>query len=237
MGEEKKKLQTTKSMEWQCWSCRMCLPLAGYDDSKPNTVNSDQQKLCITQGFWRTCLACKANPSESHTSRSVEAESRQRRTCQGFCGLSRDQSYFTEGAAKCNSCRLWESLQWGMCTECNSIKKYSLMGRIDFTKQTGLCYRCAPQLQLVTCTVCRRERPAADFQGTVTTLRQQYHRRCNDCRRCTACGIFYENARSMVSDAPLCTRCNTKHHCKICDRKLSLRDFPESQLHNKGDPL
>ena len=108
-------------MEWQCWSCRMCLPLAGYDDSKPNTVNSDQQKLCITQGFWRTCLACKANPSESHTSRSVEADSRKRRTCQGFCGLSRDQSYFTEGAAKCNSCRLWESLQWGMCTECNSL--------------------------------------------------------------------------------------------------------------------
>ena len=105
----------------------MCLPLAGYDDSKPNTVNSDQQKLCITQGFWRTCLACKANPSESHTSRSVEADSRKCRKCQGFCGLSCDQSYFTEGAAKCNSCRLWESLQWGMCTECNSIKKYSLM--------------------------------------------------------------------------------------------------------------
>ena len=127
-------------MEWQCWSCRMCLPLAGYDDSKPNTVNSDQQKLCITQGFWRTCLACKANPSESHTSRSVDADSRQRRTCQGFCDLSRDQSHFTEGAAKCNSCRLWESLQWGMCTECNSIKKYSLMGRIDLNRPVlSLC--------------------------------------------------------------------------------------------------
>ena len=99
-----------------------------------------------------------------------------------------------------------------------------------------MCHHCAPDLQLVKCTVCSRERPAAEFRGSVAALLQQSHRRCNDCRRCSACSTFYENARSMISDSRLCTRCNTKHHCKICGKIYPSKDFPDSQLHHKGDP-
>ena len=40
----------------------------------------------------------------------------------------------------------------------------------------------------------------------------------------------------MISDSRLCTKCNTKHNCNICGKIYPSKDFPDSQLHNKGDP-
>ena len=121
----------------------------------------------------------------------------------------------------------------GRCTECNTCKKYGEMGRIDFATETGVCFVCVPELQLVICTVCRRERPATEFRGSITVLLQQYHRRCNDCRHCDECGAFFENASFMVSDKKLCTRCNTKHHCKICKKQLPVKDFQKVNFTTK----
>ena len=157
--EDKKKLQRTQGMEWHCWSCGTCLPLAGYFDTKTCTQNNDLQKQCITQGFWRRCLACKDMPHESYTGTPIDSDSINHRRCQGYCGLLQDLTHFTEDAQKCNSCKLWETLHMGRCTECNTCKKYGEMGRIDFATETGVRFVCVPELQLVICTVRRRERP------------------------------------------------------------------------------
>ena len=150
------------------------------------TRRHDMEKRCTTQGHWRRCLACKGTPSENDYSTCyrrtlVDLDSSDRRRCEGICGLKREQTCFVEGASKCNACKLWETLHVCMCAECHSIKKYSQMGKFDHHNNKGTCYGCAPELQLVKCTVCSEERPARDFRGTYPALLKEYHRRCNKC--------------------------------------------------------
>ena len=93
--EEKKKMQRALGMRWKCFACGLSFDAENYSDSAAEITNDDAQNLCITQGHWRRCNACRtAPPSEE----DVVLQ------CRGLCEQRRSRVHFTEGASVCNAC-------------------------------------------------------------------------------------------------------------------------------------
>ena len=139
------------------------LPGSGFQDCKDQDKSNNIERPCTIEAYWRHCRACKVQVSKRRASRSVTLETARVRRCEGHCVLQRDLIYFEGDSLKCNACKLWETFQLYVCTSCNGLKRNNEMGSLDLNSNTGSCYRCRPDLQLVACTVCNREQPAISF--------------------------------------------------------------------------
>ena len=196
--ETEKKLQRSEGMQWRCCMCGHVLPARGYGDASTLTLNAKLEELCITQGHWRRCQACAEVPSvEDHV--LVE--------CAGPCKQQRERFYFEEDSLTCKACIFPQRLRMYVCSQCQNVKRYEQIGVSGAEASKHVCYKCAPERQLLACTICLEKRPATEFKGDITTLRKETIRRCNGCRTCKGCGIRHENASKMQWNSAFCCIC------------------------------
>ena len=95
------------------------------------------------------------------------------------------------------------------------------------------CFKCAPELCLVECTVCTTQRPSTEFQGHPRKLQKQTIRRCQKCFTCKYCQTMYDDARHLLCNKNVCVSCG--HHeklqrCDVCCTWLAADKFPAEQF-------
>ena len=140
-------------MDWKCYACGLNFPIGGYGDSTTEPMGNDLQKLCITQGHWRRCLAC---------ARLKGGGSGRMQVC-ARCQCKRDLAAFGDDSI-CSSCKLREPFEACLCGICGKIKSMKDMRETVPGSGNFLCSACAPNLQLFKCTACHEVNPATNFR-------------------------------------------------------------------------
>ena len=121
-------MQRAVGMRWTCFLCGLSFDAEDYSAGIDDITNDDVLNLCITQGHWRRCNACKKQPPNGE---NVVVQ------CRGLCGQRRSRMHFAEGASICNACKLHESKQMHVCSTCNRIKRHDEMD--THSRSRSLC--------------------------------------------------------------------------------------------------
>ena len=115
------------------------------------------------------------------------------------------------------------------CSICNRSKeKHEDIDTRTEKRAAYVCYACAPERNLLKCTVCTLDRPPSEFKYTIKKLQRRHIRRCRSCHTCTACGTFYDDAKRMSWNSSLCCTCHKDQQQVKCTA------LPWSPLKHKG---
>ena len=90
------------------------------------------------------------------------------------------------------------------------------------------CKRCAQEKALVLCTVCNQSKEKRNFTQVHSTT--SIHR-CNDCRTCDVCGVFFADAKHLVCNVARCTAC-VPRKCTLCVTVKAAKEFDGKQIKN-----
>ena len=226
-----RKLQKTRGMEWKCFQCEKLFPIGGYGDSTQGTAKNDLQKWCITQGYWRRCVACMQIPIEGSTEKQI---------CER-CKYPRHIKTFSNDNI-CSSCKLQEAFDVDMCKTCGKIKTKSDLRENVPNSGNYRCSGCSPDLWPFECTVCHDVTPAnnfRDFREGTSKLEKKTIRRCKTCETCIGCNTHFEDFSKFETNTRYCHTCYKKYAatkmCKVCKTFKTAQEFPYNQLHDAGN--
>ena len=232
--EKDRKLSKSLGMQWRCFDC-------GVQHSSPKfgakaETAAEIHSACVAPGHWRCCSACLAVQRAAADYSKSEAQNIQ---CQGACGKEREARYFQEGSEICTSCILKLSDAQYACVVCDRIFPANKLHESQDDTDTYICFNCAPERNMIECTVCSKTQPLTEFEGNYTQLKKQSIRRCNTCRTCVQCHTYHADAKKMAWNSKLCCVCykaNQTKLCDVCKFWLQPNAFPVSQLHHAKDP-
>ena len=151
------------------------------------------------------------------------------------CLTARIPELFKEGAVECNACILLCSFEDFLCRECGEHKRGTEVFLASASPDEYCCFKCAPELCLIGCTVCKKQKPSTEFQGHARQVQAQTIRRCQQCYICQYCKKVYDDARHLLCNKNVCSRCGHKervHKCGVCGVWLTEEKFSVSDLGN-----
>ena len=219
--EDQKRLRRIKGVEWPCFDCGQTYPAEGFG-ARP-TVSKEVDALCVAPGHWRRCQTCQQ--AEHSGPREIQ--------CEGSCGQLRAASFFPQRSSVCCACTARQSYDILVCGLCKSGKRGDQMLKSASHGGDYVCFQCAPELQMVECTVCSRARPLTEFKGKGKAWLQKCIRRCLDCRTCGKCKTSFDSATSFEVNSPLCRACYKQDRtqlCNACNKVLAVSCFNKDVL-------
>ena len=188
------------------------------------------------------CIACT---EALHCRRTTPDLPQQSHTC-SWCNTLKSGDNFADQDDDednwCRQCELQRQFRTMPCKICHKhiacskfARKAQQIYREDDTDTFPTCDKCQPRPTKFTCMVCqkRKERNAFHSLGRLASCR--FHLRCKTCCECQVCGVVHKDARHLVPDKQLCTKC-ALHKCHVCKQSKTSALFDEMQLRNRGDP-
>jgi len=229
----RRSIRKAKGPQWKCCECCLDWPAEGFGAERG--IAKSLSSFCVGPGHWRCCTTCANRRRRRPKEIPTDAAKIQ---CLGICGLRRDPCFFDNGASVCAACIEHNALQKLVCRKCTRAFSADQVAPADSHAGEYLCFACAPEGLFIQCTVCEDNRPVTEFSGKAAALQKQTIRRCNKCRTCVVCHVFFANATHMACNSSMCANCYktcTGTKCAVCHTIQPNSSFPSSQVSHASE--
>ena len=228
--ERNRKQQGTVGVEWICSSCEQAFPAPGYG-AEPTDLTTTME-LCIAQGSWRRCTACRegSDPQRWKARFALQVcydcSKSMRRSDMETIQMGGDVSE----AYRCKACT--KGKEHFMCTVCNRHKeKKEFQERVDKAQTIRRCNECR------TCSGCDTfYKDARHFLCNTRRCVRCVEHTCSVCKQSQKAEAFdakqLDNNRRTIQTKLKCKTCSEARHyaCAAppCQKKTAL--MPESSF-------